>query len=115
MAAASARKRRGREVVVHQSIVDLGRQLLVDEMRGCAPGPPRGNDYHLMDGQEGGIVLADRVLEEQQPLTGPCDGECQEDTEQEGGHAGQRDLHLQLAAPRAQGKGHAADNDPHGQ
>jgi hypothetical protein len=88
-------------VAIDQAVVDLVRQVLVDEvlnrLRGLLPEDGR----RLVDGEERGVVLGDEVLHEREAFPGAHDGEGEEDTEQEGRHARHRHVHPDVAASRA--------------
>ena len=102
-------------MVVHQSIVDLVGQLTIDETAYPCRVVVRKDAHHLMDGQEARIAPADQALHDGQTLSCPGDGECDEHPEEEGRHAGQRHVHLEIAPGGTHRVGRDGDDGPDGQ
>ncbi len=102
-------------MVVHQSIVDLVGQLTIDETTYLCRVFVRKDGHHLMDGQEARIAPTDKALHDGQPLSRPCDGERDEHPEEEGRHAGQRDVYFEIAARVTHGVRRHGDDGPGGQ
>ena len=103
---------RRREVVVHQSIVDLVCQLTIDETTYLCRVFVRKDGHHLMDGQEARIASTDEALHDGQPLGRPCDGERDEHPEEEGRHAGQCHVYFEIAVSGTHGVRRHGDHGP---
>ena len=96
------REVRGRRaVVVDEPVVDLVGEVGVDQGPDLVALTGVEHGDHLVDREEAGVALRDQLLDRCEALSHPDDGEGEEDAEQEGGHAHECDVDLDVAAVRA--------------
>ena len=87
-------------VVVDQAVVDLVHQVAVDQRADPEPVVLSEHGHHLVDREERGVAPRNQIVNLRQTLASTDDGEGEEGTEQKAGHAGERDVHPDVATVR---------------